>query len=79
MIRRISMRVAFLFLILASVAVAAHAATYVGSKKSNKYHYPSCVWAQRIKPANLVVFDSAKDARAAGYVPCKVCNPPFAD
>lgn len=79
MIRRVAIRAAFLLLILASVAIVAHAATYVGSKKSNKYHYPSCVWAQRIKPANLVVFDNAKDARAAGYVPCKVCNPPPAD
>lgn len=49
---------------------------YVGSIKSNKYHYPSCEWAQKIKPSNLICFSSPEDARAHGYVPCKVCNPP---
>jgi len=67
--------VAFLF---ASVALALDY-KYVGSKKSNKYHYPTCSSAQRIKPGNLVTFNSAQDARAAGYVPCKVCKPPLKD
>lgn len=49
---------------------------FVGSSKSDKYHYPSCEWAQKIKPSNLVCFSSSEDARAHGYVPCKVCNPP---
>jgi hypothetical protein len=52
---------------------------YVGSKNSNKYHYPTCRSAQKIKPENLVTFNSAKDAQAAGYVPCKVCRPPATD
>lgn len=52
---------------------------YVGSKNSNKYHYPTCKWAQKISPKNLVTFKSAKDAQAAGYVPCKVCKPPVKD
>jgi hypothetical protein len=52
---------------------------YVGSKNSNKYHYPTCKSAQKIKPENLVTFNSAKDAQAAGYVPCKVCKPPATD
>ncbi len=52
---------------------------YVGSKNSNKYHYPTCKSAQKIKPGNLVTFNSAKDAQAAGYVPCKMCKPPFSD
>ena len=29
-----------------------------GTKNSNKYHYPTCKSAQRIKPANLVRFKS---------------------
>ncbi len=49
---------------------------YVGSSKSNKYHYPTCQWAQKIKPEYLVKFQSAKEALNAGYIPCKVCNPP---
>ena len=52
---------------------------YVGSSKSNKYHYPTCKWALKIKPANLVKFVSAKEALDAGYVPCKVCRPPTKD
>lgn len=49
---------------------------FVGSIKSTKYHYPGCQWAQKIKPENEIWFSSSADARAHGYVPCKVCNPP---
>ena len=52
---------------------------YVGSVKSKKYHYLTCKWAQKISPANRVYFKSAKEAREAGYVPCKICKPPLAD
>ena len=52
---------------------------YVGSSKSNKYHYPTCEWAAKINPKNLVIFKSAKEAQDAGYVPCKVCRPPAKD
>lgn len=50
---------------------------YVGSKNSNIYHRPTCVAAQRIKPANMRVFYSVKKAIDAGYVPCKICRPPY--
>lgn len=49
---------------------------FVGSAKSNKYHYPSCQWAQKISPSNEVWFSGSQDARNQGYVPCKVCSPP---
>ena len=49
---------------------------FVGSSKSTKYHYPSCQWARKIEPADEIWFSSSEDARAHGYVPCKVCNPP---
>jgi competence protein ComEC len=49
---------------------------FVGSSKSDKYHYTSCSAAKRIKPANLVTFSSSADARAQGYVPCGICHPP---
>ena len=52
---------------------------YVGSAKANKYHYPSCEWAAKISPNNLVTFNSAKEALDAGYIPCKVCRPPTKD
>jgi len=63
---------ASLFL-LSSIALSAE---YWGTKNSNKYHFPSCKWAQKINPNNLVKFKSPEDAAKAGYVPCKVCRPP---
>jgi hypothetical protein len=49
---------------------------FVGSIKSNKYHYPDCEWAKKIKPENEIWFPSSADAIAHEYVPCKVCSPP---
>lgn len=49
--------------------------TYVGSINSNKYHYPDCQWAQKIKPDNEIWFSSQEEAEEAGYKPCKVCRP----
>ena len=49
---------------------------FMGSKKSDKYHYPSCRWAEKILPQNEIWFSSSEEARAAGYVPCGVCHPP---
>ena len=48
---------------------------YVGSSESDKYHYPSCRWTNKINDGNLVHFDSADEAKAAGYEPCGTCNP----
>jgi len=48
---------------------------YVGSKNSNKYHYPWCKWAKKISSSNLVVFKSKQDATSKRYIPCKVCRP----
>lgn len=48
---------------------------FVGSTKSNKYHYPECIWAKKISPANEIWFSSFVDAKIKGYVPCGVCRP----
>ncbi|MFX4261145.1 stalk domain-containing protein [Pelotomaculum propionicicum] len=48
---------------------------YVGSIKSNKYHYPSCRYAKTILPKNQIWFADAAEAQAAGYVPCGGCKP----
>lgn len=48
---------------------------YVGSRNSDKYHYPSCTWAKKIKASNEVWFSSTADAEAKGYIACKVCKP----
>jgi len=52
---------------------------YVGSSKSHIYHYPDCPWALKIKPENLIYFESVKEAQEKWYRPCKVCKPPTKD
>ena len=48
---------------------------YWSSSRSNKFHRPSCRWAGKISPQNLVVFKNREDPLKAGYVPCKECKP----
>jgi hypothetical protein len=59
-----------------NVPLTASEKVFVGSIKSDKYHYPSCPSAKNIHPENEIWFSSSADARAHGYVPCKVCHPP---
>jgi len=66
--------VSIFLLLFVPVALAGE---FWASKNSNKYHYPDCRWAQKIKPSNLVKFNSPEMAIKAGYVPCKVCRPPI--
>lgn len=42
---------------------------FVASKNSKKYHVPSCTWAKRIKPENIICFSSKEEATKAGYQP----------
>ncbi|MBA7633403.1 hypothetical protein ES703_40969 [subsurface metagenome] len=49
---------------------------FVGSKKSDVYHYPTCRYVKKILPENIIWFSSVEDAKARGYRPCKVCKPP---
>ena len=48
---------------------------YVGSARSDKFHYPDCPHAQNIASHNLIRFESREEAEAAGYVPCGTCRP----
>jgi len=48
---------------------------YVASRKSNKFHRPSCGYVTRIKPEHLISFGSREQAINSGYIPCKVCRP----
>jgi hypothetical protein len=61
------------FFFFSSIALSAE---YWASKNSNKYHLPTCKSAQKIKPSNLVKFDTPEAAIKAGYTPCKICKPP---
>lgn len=60
----------------ASVVASSSDGPFVGSLKSDKYHYPSCASAKKIKSSNLIAFASSAEARVAGYSPCSKCNPP---
>lgn len=52
---------------------------YVGTTKNNRYHYASCDMALKSKAKDKKVFKSIKEARDAGYKPCKICKPPLRD
>jgi hypothetical protein len=54
-------------------AVEKQNCAYVGSKNSNKYHLPTCRYAQNIKSENLVCFISKEDAEKRGYQPDSNC------
>lgn len=40
---------------------------YMGSKNGTKYYTPGCPGSKRIKPANVIWFQSAEDATLQGY------------
>jgi len=54
---------------------APSASGYVGSSRSDVFHYPSCQWAQRISQRNLISWPNRAAAVAAGKRPCKTCDP----
>ncbi len=45
----------------------------VGSKNGTKYHLPDCSGAKRIKPENLISFETTAAAQAAGYSAAANC------
>ena len=55
---------------------AAGETIYLGSKTSNKYHFPACKWAKTINPSRLIKFKSVEEAQKRHYIPCPVCKPP---
>lgn len=48
---------------------------FLGSDTTHIYCHPTCANARRITPAHRKPFRSARDARQAGYRPCKSCRP----
>jgi hypothetical protein len=47
---------------------------FVASKNSDKYHYPWCPGAQRIREANKIWFSTKAEAEKAGYSPASNCK-----
>lgn len=48
---------------------------FIGNSNTHKFHVPSCSYVPKIKSEHMVCFSSASSAIAAGYQPCKKCNP----
>ncbi|MEL7563926.1 MAG: stalk domain-containing protein [Dehalobacterium sp.] len=48
---------------------------YVGSIKSDKFHYPSCRNVETILPENRIWFGNKEEAISKGYAPCGACEP----
>lgn len=44
---------------------------YVGSRSSDKFYLPTCSYAKRVKPENLVCFKSAQEAIGQGRTESK--------
>jgi aryl-alcohol dehydrogenase-like predicted oxidoreductase len=53
--------------------ISNQACAYVASKNSDKYHLPTCRYAQNIKPENRVCFSSKEEAESKGFVGAKCC------
>lgn len=53
--------------------VATEQGEVVGSRNSDKYHYPWCSGAKRISDANKVWFKTIEEAKQAGYKPAGNC------
>ena len=50
------------------------AGMYVASKNGAKYHFPWCAGAKTISEANKIWFNTAEEARRAGYTPASNCK-----
>ena len=52
-------------------------ASYIGNKRSRRFHLPACSSGKRIKTRNRIVFQRKWDAYWEGYAPAKRCMPVF--
>lgn len=52
---------------------------YAAIPASDKYHYPSCPLLEKIDQKKEIWFDTVKQARDQGYLPCEVCGVPETD
>ena len=74
--RDLAIAVAMFFAVLCIVLVVKGdlmTLRYVGSTTSDKYHKPSCEYAEKIYDGYLIYFDSVEAAERAGRTPCALC------
>lgn len=57
-----------------SVAPVGLNCAYVGSKNSDKFYPPTCSYAKRIKPENIVCFTTAQEAISQGRTESTGCK-----
>jgi len=48
---------------------------FAASKKSDEGHCRECLNLRKIKPENMIWFNTAQEARNSGYSPFSVCDP----
>jgi methylphosphotriester-DNA--protein-cysteine methyltransferase len=49
---------------------------YVAASYSDRFHRADCKIVNKIDKEDIVTFSTPEEAIAAGFVPCKKCNPP---
>ena len=54
---------------------ASNATEYWASAKAEKFHLPTCEWAEKISDDNKIIYQTRDDAIEDGKVPCGACNP----
>ncbi|MBN2467061.1 MAG: hypothetical protein JXD19_02825 [Deltaproteobacteria bacterium] len=57
------------------ITTAGNSGAYVANKNSDIFHYRGCRWAKKIKPQNMVFFESRAEALSRNLKGCTVCNP----
>ncbi len=48
---------------------------YIASEHRGMFHYSSCIWAEQVKPEDLIIFKNRQEALDSGRTSCKVCKP----
>jgi O-6-methylguanine DNA methyltransferase len=56
-------------------SLADRSVRFQGSRTTHIFCLPTCYSGKHLQPANMVDFHTEKEARAAGYRPCRLCRP----
>ena len=49
--------------------------SYLGNRRSLRFHRPHCPFARKIHPDNRITFKKSRDAYWSGFSPCRRCEP----
>jgi hypothetical protein len=45
----------------------------IGGGSREKFHKPDCYYASFLTGSNRIEFENAREAREAGFIPCRIC------